>query len=276
MDSPTQPTPPDPAVTAAAQAKMNKETAVAQYGLAATNQNTPQGTLSYKQIGTWADGTPRFESTQAYSPGEQAIYDQNQQLRGNLGRIGVEQSSKVRELLGTPFQVDPGESIDGRLMEMGRQRLDPMIAQRSQALETDLINRGIRPGSNAYSRARGDFDKSRNDAYNQLMLSGRGQAMSEQQASIDRQLANRNQPLNEISALLSGSPVGQPNFRGTPTPGVAPTDYLGAVGQNMAQQNANYQAQMSQKNAMMSGLFGLGKTMMGMPFSGMAPFAGWG
>ncbi len=68
MDAPSPPPAPDPKETAAAQSQMNKETAVAQYGLNATNQVTPQGTLTYKQIGTWADGTPRFEATTAYSP----------------------------------------------------------------------------------------------------------------------------------------------------------------------------------------------------------------
>lgn len=271
MDSgPAPPTAPDPRQTAAAQSKMNRETAITQQGLASTNQITPQGTLSYKIIGTWPDGTPRYEATQALAPGEQSIYDKNLAMRGNLGDIGVSQTEKLGSILNTPFQINPGESVDDRLFSIGRQRLDPMFNERSNALETDLINRGIRPGSTAYDRARTNFDQSRNDAYNNLLLSGRGQALNERQQDISEQIANRNQPFNEIAALLSGTPVGQPNFRTTPAAGVAPTDYIGAVGQKLNADMAAYQAQMQQRNAMMSGLFGLGKTAM------MLPFGGWG
>ncbi len=57
---------------------------------------------------------------------------------------------------------------------------------------------------------------------------------------------------------MSGSQVSQPSFQSTPTPGVAPTDVIGANQQSLNQQNVGYNAQMAQRNAMMSGLFGLG------------------
>jgi hypothetical protein len=53
-------------------------------------------------------------------------------------------------------------------------------------------------------------------------------------------LAERNQPLNEISALMSGSQVAQPTFTNTPQTQVAGVDYGGMV-------NNNYQGQVQQQ-----------------------------
>ncbi|WP_204308130.1 hypothetical protein, partial [Klebsiella aerogenes] len=83
------PTPPDPVKTAQAQTQMNRETAVAQTGLNAMNQVTPDGTLSYSQIGTWPDGTPRFQATQALSAANQRIYDTNKTTQQNVADIGA-------------------------------------------------------------------------------------------------------------------------------------------------------------------------------------------
>src|SRR6185437_14772083 len=95
-----------PAATAAAQSAANKATAVAQYGLNATNQVTPSGSLTYKQIGTWEDGTPRFEADTSLSAPEQKIYDTGTQTRQNLADIGSTQSAKIGNLLNTPFDIN--------------------------------------------------------------------------------------------------------------------------------------------------------------------------
>ena len=53
--------------------------------------------------------------------------------------------------------------------------------------------------------ARRSFDAGRNDSYNSMLLDARGQAMSEL-------LTARNQPINEITALMGGGQVQQPQF----------------------------------------------------------------
>src|SRR6185369_1698543 len=123
MDTPTPPPAPDPNVTAATQAKANKETAVAQYGLNATNQITPQGTLTYKNIGTWPDGTPRFEATTALSPTEQGIFNTNEGTKQNLANIGQSQSAKIGDLLNTPF--DLSKATNDKVTGFQREFLDP-------------------------------------------------------------------------------------------------------------------------------------------------------
>src|SRR5262245_21824788 len=121
MDAPSAPPAPDPVKTAEAQSTANKETAVAQYGLNATNQVTPQGSLTYRQVGTWDDGTPRFEATIALSPGEQGVYDTNLATRQNVGNIGRDQSARIGALLGTP--LDLNTTTENKIDELGRARL---------------------------------------------------------------------------------------------------------------------------------------------------------
>ncbi len=141
-------------------------------------------------------------------------------------------------------------------MELARKRSDPMWAQKRAATETDLINRGVRPGSEAYKNAMTSLGEQENDFNANLLLTGRAQANTEA-------LTERNQPINEIVALLRGSGVQQPSFTNTPTPGVAPTDVIGAQQQALAQSNYGTGLQQQQNTAMMSGLFGLGKTALG-------------
>lgn len=82
--------------------------------------------------------------------------------------------------------------------------------------------------------------------------SARGQGFSEA-------FAERNQPINEITALLSGAQVSNPAQMGAATPqtGVAGVDYAGLV-------NNNYNQRLNANNAMMGGLFGLGSAAIGL------------
>jgi Chaperone of endosialidase len=66
----------------------------------------------------------------------------------------------------------------------------------------------------------------------------------------------RNQPINEISALLSGSQVQQPTFMETPRTQIPTTDVAGLMNQNFNQQFANFQQQQQQTNQIIGGLFG--------------------
>lgn len=254
MQSPQVPTAPDPMKTAQAQSELNKNTALTQYQLNATNQKTPTGSLSYRQIGTWEDGTPRFEATTELSPEQQGIFNTTQQTQTNLANIGRDQSARIGQLLGTPFDINAGRARE--LADINQTFLDPQWARNEEAQRTKLANSGIRAGSAAYDNAMKTFSGSRQNAYNQMYLDAYGQA---NQAA----LTERNQPINEITALMSGSQVGMPNFQRTPNAGVAPVDYTGAVANNTANQWNAYNAQMNQNNAMMSGLFGLGKTALG-------------
>lgn len=243
--------PPDPVATAAAQTASNKATAITQSELNSFDQVSPDGTKSYAQTGTYADGTPKFTQTVSLSAPEQAIYNTNESTKQNLADIGQTQSAKIGDLLNTPFSVDQG--IESKLDSLAKARLDPQWAANDAAQDAKLANQGITPGSEAYDNAMRSYNASKNDAYNSLYLAGNSQAEQES-------LAERNQPINEISALLSGTQVNTPTFSGTPQTGVAGTDVAG-ITQN-AYLDANQQAQQSvaANNAMMGGLFSLAGT----------------
>jgi hypothetical protein len=75
---------------------------------------------------------------------------------------------------------------------------------------------------------------------------------------LQEQYAQRNQPMNEISALMSGGAVQSPNWLNTPQSQIANTDMAGIINQNFAQQQANYQTQNQNWQQLMGGVMGLG------------------
>ena len=241
---------PDPMQTAQSQAAANQGTAISQQLLNFVDQTGPYGSLSYSQSGTnsYVDpltgktvNVPKFTATTTLSPEQRAILDQTNAAELNLAGIANERSGFLKDYLAQPFSVD--SSVEAKLNELGSARLDPRFAREQEALRTQLISSGIRPGTAAYSAALNDFGQTKNDAYNQLALTGRQQAF--QEASYER-----NQPLNEIGALLSGSQVQGPQFVNTPQTQVGGVDYTGLV-------NNQYNQQMQNRNAAMGGLFGL-------------------
>lgn len=82
---------------------------------------------------------------------------------------------------------------------------------------------------------------------------------------LQEQFAIRNQPINEITALLSGSQVQTPQF-GIAQPAQMPTtDVAGITQQGYQNSFANYQQKMNQYNATMGGLFDMGAAAIGGP-----------
>jgi hypothetical protein len=57
---PAAPAAPDPVATAQAQGQYNKDAAITQANLNRIDQYTPQGSITYSQIGTNSDGTPKY------------------------------------------------------------------------------------------------------------------------------------------------------------------------------------------------------------------------
>ncbi len=77
--------------------------------------------------------------------------------------------------------------------------------------------------------------------------------------ALQEQLALRNQPINEITALMSGSQVQTPQFGIAQSAMIPTTDYAGIRQQGFQNQQANYQQQNANYQAMLGGLFGLGR-----------------
>lgn len=245
----SSPKPPDPKETAQAQAGMNRDTAMTQQQLNMINQKGPDGSLTYNQTGwnSFVDSngktvkTPSYTATTSLSPTQQAIKNQTDAASLNLGKIANDRSGFLLDYFDKPFDVNA--ETEQKLYDLGSARLDPRFAADEESLRTRLANQGVQEGSAAWDSAMQNFQQNKNDAYNQLALTGRQQAFNE--ASYERA-----QPLNEVIGLMSGSQVQQPQFVSTPQTNVGGVDYSGLV-------NSNYQAQVQNQNAMMGGLFGL-------------------
>jgi hypothetical protein len=243
MDAPDAP---DPAATAAAQSQMNKETAITQYGLNATNVKNPMGSTSYKQIGTWPDGTPHFEQETTRSPEEQKLADLQYAAYGKMGEAGNTLLDKIKGSISTPFTMDAAR---GKVIsDMQAQFLDPEWNTKAEQLESQLQNKGIMPGSEAYNRAKQQFSDSRARAYDSMYLDAYTKGN-------DAALKERGLPLEELSALIRG-PTGSTSAPAAPTPGVAPVDYTGLVEANFKNEMAGYQAQLGAIGAAAGAGFG--------------------
>ncbi|MBN7755491.1 hypothetical protein JYP46_01525 [Nitratireductor aquimarinus] len=265
MGKKSAPPPPDPRETSAAQTGTSVATAIANSWLGNVDRVGPDGTTTWSQSGetSFTDPytgktytVPRFTETVNLSPEQQAIYDREKAAESNLAGLAEQQSGFLKDYMAQPVDLS-NEAVESRLYELGSKRLDPRFQREEEAMRTNLINRGIREGTDAFSAAMSDFNQGKNDAYNSLLLSGRGQAVQEA-------LTERNQPINEISALLSGAQVSMPQFTGGQMPQIPTTDNAGIIQQDYQNRLGAWQ----QKNAMMGGLFGgllgLGGKMIGL------------
>ncbi len=258
MSKPKAPEPPSAKDTASAANSTNLSTAIANAFMGNVNQVTPDGTLTFDQTGThqWYDpftkktyDVPTFTATQELSEDQQAIQDQSRGAELNMATLANQQSSFLKDYMAEPVDL----SSDNVRNYVNDHYLDDFTSewdtQRSD-LETRLANQGIGIGSDAYTRAMSDFSQNRSGARDNLygnMYAGAQQAIT----------AERNQPLNEITALLSGSQVSQPSFVNANMPGIPTTDVAGLINTNYNQKLANWQSDVNQRQNLMGGLFGL-------------------
>lgn len=218
------PAPTPPRETSAAATGTNVSTAIANAWLQNMNETTADGSKTFSQTGTrqvkdpytgQTYDVPTFSVTQTLSDAQQAIKNQNDRASLNLSTLGADLSGSLGKQLTGNFSLG-NEATEARLFDLGRKRLDPLMAQRDEDLRTRLANQGIKAGSAAYDREMGLMGQQQNDAYNQLLLTGRGQASQEL-------LTEDNQRINQISALLNGGQVSMPNFMTGAQVGAIPT-----------------------------------------------------
>lgn len=248
------PPPPDPRETSAAQTGTNVATALANNSMQMVDQVTPYGSLTHEQTDshTFTDpytgksyAIPRYTATTTLSPEEQYKLGQNQTAQANLADVAVDRSEFLKNYLPNTDAVT--DAIDGKLYDLGASRLDPRFERQESDLRTRLAQQGIAPGSEAFNREMEGLSQSRNDAYNQLALNGRGQA-----------LAEVNQPINQITALLSNSQVQNPNVQMV-QPGAMPTtDNAGLISQNYSQQYQAANDAQNRRSSLLGGLFSAG------------------
>lgn len=259
MGKPKAPTPPDPYETAGAQTGTNISTAIANTITGNMNQNTPYGSLSYDQTGTfdWTDpnsgkvyNLPTFTATQTLSPEQQAILDQTNAANLNLSTLANDQSAFLGKYLGQPVNLTP-ENVAAYTSDHFSDNFNRQWDQNLSSLETALANKGVGIGSSAYDREMTNFQESRANAFDDLQGNNYDRA-------VNAILTERNQPINEITALLSGSQVAQPQYAPANTGQIATTDIAGLINQNYNQRLSAWQQDAANRGGLLGGLFQLG------------------
>jgi hypothetical protein len=276
--SASAPAAPDPVATAQAQGAANKDTAIAQANLNMINQYSPQGKLEYSQRGTASDGTPQYSVTQTLSPEQQTLYDLTNQAAQKYGQTANTQMDAVSGRLAQPLDFSSlgaapqySDAYRTQVENAMFDRLQPQLDKDRNALITQLANQGITdPGSQAYMTAIDEMNRKQNDLRLGITSQGLSQAAQnyglQSQArnqSINEMVQQRQIPLNELAAMITGAQVQTPNFVNAPQTQVAQTPYADSVYASYNGQNQAYAANQQANAANLQGLYGLGGMLGG-------------
>lgn len=275
---------PDYVGAAREQGAANVEAARTSARLSNPNIIGPLGT----QTVTYEGDIPTVRQT--LTPQSQATLEAQQQVDRQLAELGLQGIGSVRDVLGTPFQTKtqalnttfdlsglPKAPINAgtTAQEAILARLEPNIARSRAALETQLANQGIARGSEAYTGAMTQQEQQENDLRLQAAARGididrmaRAQGFEEQRGSktfenearineLQRELALRGQPLNEIIGLMGGSQLMMPQFQSYSGATAAPAPIFGAAQAQGAADMQRYGIEQGGLNAQMAGLGGL-------------------
>jgi hypothetical protein len=264
-DSPSPPPSPDYTGAAAATAAGNKDAAIAAQRGSMINQYTPYGNLVYSDAGKDSFGNPIYNANINLNQAGQQMLDQQNKLGTGLFNAQDKSLSQVNAQ-GTP-DLNSVQSVADKAYGNYTSRLDPQWQHNQAAIENQLTNQGLRPGSEAYDNAMRDFNNAKNDAYTQANTA----AINTMPQTYQLAQAQYDQPLNRLNALRTGSQVTNPQFTNTPQQGaVSGPNMLGAA-QAQGQYNQGlYNSQQAANSGFMSGLMGLGGTL-----GGAAIKAGW-
>lgn len=208
-------------------------------------------------------------------------WQQTTQLAGGLGQAAAGLGEQAAQLgaqgldFGALPAVGSGEEARQQALQsafgQARSQLDPMFAQREQALDARLAAQGLMPGSAAARRARQELAGERGGAYQQALAGAIGQAtqagqaitqqdMARRQMAMAEMLRQRREPLENLAALQGLTEM--PGFQAAglaPTPQLLPAAMAGYEAQ-LAQQ----QAQQQQQADLFGGLGQLGGTLGGL------------
>lgn len=237
---------------------------------------------------TW--DVPTFTRETKYSPETQGLLNSQQALAQKLLNIGNDSATNISSILSTPLNFsdlptvatphltgDSYASDRAKYEDAEFSRINPQLEQDRNSLENTLVNQGFQRGTEAFNQAMDQFGRQSNDARMQAVLAG-GQEQSRlaslaqqqyalessaRQNAIQERLTQRQTPINEILALMSGSQVQLPQFSGFNPAQVANTPVGDYVYKTADLDAKNYATSTSASNAASQGLFGLGSSLIG-------------
>jgi hypothetical protein len=246
---------------------------------------TPYGT----QLVSYDGDVPTVRQT--LTPTAQRTLEAQQGVQLSLANLGQKGATTASGVLDKPFSFG-GPAVQTSLdtsqiakmpvnagmtgQEAIMSRLNPSLARQRTTTETNLINQGLRPGTEAYDNAIRALGEQETDArtqavlqglnldiganaqgFNQAVQSGQFGNVAQQQA-LAQAIQQRQMPLNEITALMSGSQIQNPQFAAYSGSNVAPPPIAQAVQAKGIFDTNAYNQQVAQQNAQQAGLFSLG------------------
>lgn len=258
-------TPAAPDYVTAAKETAAGNLAAAQTAAAANrvNQVTPYGNLTYQESGTDTQGNPMWTATTSLSPEQQQLYQQQMNTSLGLGNLQNQGLGYVQNMISKPFDtsnlaqtgINPGEMYSDAIMR----QLQPQIQAQRGSLEQQLANQGIMPGSQAYDTAMRSQNQREAQLLDQAIVSGMNTGLQARQQGFQEAGYIRNEPINTLNAIRSGSQVTNPTFTSVPQQATtAGADLMGAAQGQYNAQLAAANAQNASNAGMTSGLFGLG------------------
>ena len=284
-DAPSPPPAPDYVGAAKAQGVENLEAARATAKLGNPNVYSPYG----NQTVTYEGDVPTV--TQTLTPQAQETLSAQQKVQTGLANLGSQGVETAQNVMGTPFQFG-GPSVQTALdtsqiakmpvnagttgQEAIMSRLEPSLARNRVSTETQLINQGLRPGSEAYDNAIKLLGQQENDARTQAVMQGLGLDISSnaqgfnqalqggqfgntaQQQALAQAIQQRQLPLNEITALMSGSQIQNPQFGAYQGANVQAAPIANATAQEGQFAQNLYNQQVATANAQTAGMYSLG------------------
>lgn len=183
------------------------------------NQINPYGSRQYVQN---PDGT--YSLNTQFSQPLQRQFDANNNLALDL-------YGNAQKALNTPLPTADQaglQQVQDSLYRRQTQYLDPQYQQGQSDLENKLANQGIVRGTEAYDRAMGNFNLSKQKAYSDARDAAIQAGGAEQTRLFNLGLAAQNAPLQQLSALNQNK-LTVPSFANINTVSTPATDFLGAA-----------------------------------------------
>jgi hypothetical protein len=287
--SPSPPPAPDYAGAAREQGVANEATARLQGRINNPNVSGPLG----GQTVTFGEGD-QPTITQTLTPDAQSTLEAQQRVQRSLANLGEQGIGTARSALANPFSPNVGQGLQLRIdtsnlarmpvnagttaQEAIMARLAPQLAKQDAATRSRLLNQGLVPGGEAYENAMISENQRKNDLLTQAVVQGieldtnaRALGFNEasskmstqnaaQQAELQRQAFLRQQPLNEITGLMSGSQIQMPQFQGYSPTSIAPAPLFAGAQAQGASDMDRYGIQSANANAQNAGNMGLFQT----------------
>ena len=232
------------------------------------NQVTPYGNLTYTEGPLDTKGNQTWTANVSLSPEQRQLLDIQNKTSLGLGELQNQGLGYVKNMIASPFDtsnlpkigINAGEDMTQSIMR----RLQPNIDMQNKQFETRMINQGIPVGSEAYNNARRVLDQQQNDLLTSSVIQGTQTGLQANQQGFNQLGYIRNEPINTLNAVRSGSQVTNPSFVST----AAGPDYLGAAQSGYNAQLAGANAQNAANNAFTGGLMSLGGSLgaAAMPF----------